>query len=95
MFGMVAATGIKILATVNYAKQRHSMMVVAISIGFGMIPIVAPKFFQSMPGVLGPIFNDGIILTSIAAVALNAYFNRTSTEQARADAITAAQAEHA
>src|ERR1700691_763237 len=85
MFGMVAATGIKILSTVDYAKQRHSVLVVAISIGFGLIPIVAPTFFHVFPDQLKPIFGDGIILTSIAAVALNAFFNRTSREQAEAD----------
>ena len=46
MFGMVAATGIKILATVDYANQRHSVLVVAIAIGFGLIPIVSPNFFH-------------------------------------------------
>src|SRR5208337_5507644 len=44
MFGMVAATGIKILATVEYVKHRNSIIVVAISIGFGLIPIVSPTF---------------------------------------------------
>jgi len=95
MFGMVAATGIKILATVDYARQPHNTIVVAISIGFGMIPIVAPRFFHGMPAALHPIFGDGIILASIAAVALNAYFNRTTTEQAERDAVLAARAEHA
>jgi uric acid transporter len=94
MFGMVAATGIRILAAVDYTKHRHNMLIVAISIGFGMIPIVAPRFFQAMPPALGPIFGDGIILTSIVAVALNAYFNRTSAAEAREDAMLAAQAEH-
>jgi uric acid transporter len=42
----VAATGIKILATVDYANQRHSVLVVAIAIGFGLIPIVSPNFFH-------------------------------------------------
>jgi NCS2 family nucleobase:cation symporter-2 len=92
MFGMVAATGIKILATVDYAKQRHSVLVVAISIGFGLIPIVAPTFFHVFPDQLKPIFGDGIILTSISAVALNAFFNRTSSEQAEAETFMAAQA---
>jgi uric acid transporter len=66
--------------------------VVAISIGFGLIPIVAPTFFHVFPDTLKPIFGDGIILTSIAAVALNAFFNRTSTEQAEAETFFAAQA---
>jgi len=76
MFGMVAATGIKILSTVDYVGQRNNVLVVAIAIGFGMIPIAAPNFFHIMPVELKPIFGDGIILTSIAAVFLNTCFNR-------------------
>lgn len=95
MFGMVAATGIKILSTVDYAGQRNNVLVVAISIGFGLIPIVAPTFFRIFPDALKPIFGDGIILTSISAVLLNAFFNRTSNAQAEADSFAAAQvAEH-
>ena len=92
MFGMVAATGIKILSTVNYAKNKNAVLVIAISIGFGLIPIVAPTFFRTLPDVLKPIFGDGIILTSISAVLLNAFFNRTSREEAEADSFAAAQA---
>jgi xanthine permease len=92
MFGMVAATGIKILSTVDFARQRNSVLVVAISIGFGLIPIVSPNFFRIFPDALKPIFGDGIILTSITAVLLNAFFNRTSLEQAEADTLLAAQA---
>ena len=92
MFGMVAATGIKILSTVDFAGQRNNVLVVAISIGFGLIPIVSPNFFRAFPDALKPIFGDGIILTSIAAVALNAFFNKTSRERAEADAFSAAQA---
>jgi len=92
MFGMVAATGIKILATVDYAAQRNNVLVVAIAIGFGVIPIVSPNFFHIMPAELRPIFGDGIILTSIAAVLLNLYFNRTSHAEASHGAMRAAQA---
>jgi uric acid transporter len=95
MFGMVAATGIKILSTVDYARQPRSVLVIAISIGFGVIPIVSPKFFAIMPPALSPIINDGIILASISAVLLNALFNRTSEAEARQGAVLAAQgAEH-
>jgi xanthine permease len=92
MFGMVAATGIKILATVDFARERNSVLVVAISIGFGLIPIVSPTFFHVFPPALKPIFGDGIILTSISAVSLNAFFNRTTNESAERDAFLAAQA---
>lgn len=91
MFGMVAATGIKILKTVDYVKAPHNTLVIAISIGFGLIPIVSPNFFHIMPAELKPIFGDGIILTSIAAVALNAYFNRTTEKEASEDSVLAAQ----
>jgi NCS2 family nucleobase:cation symporter-2 len=92
MFGMVAATGIKILSTVDYVKNRNSVLVIAISVGFGLIPIIAPNFFGIFPDVLKPIFGDGIILTAICAVLLNALFNRTSREEAEADTFLAAQA---
>ena len=59
------------------------MLVIAISIGFGLIPIVSPTFFRIFPDVLKPIFGDGIILTSISAVLLNAFFNRTSPGKPR------------
>jgi NCS2 family nucleobase:cation symporter-2 len=95
MFGMVAATGIKILATVDYVRHRNSVLVIAISIGFGLIPIISPNFFHIFPDVLKPIFGDGIILTSISSVVLNAFFNRTSRAEAEADTLLAAQtAEH-
>jgi xanthine permease len=92
MFGMVAATGIKILSTVDFGKERNSVLVVAISIGFGLIPIVSPNFFHIFPSELKPIFGDGIILTAISAVLLNAFFNHTTHQQAEADAFLAAQA---
>ncbi|MGD0722988.1 MAG: nucleobase:cation symporter-2 family protein [Roseiarcus sp.] len=91
MFGMVAATGIKILATVDYARQRNNVLIVAIAIGFGLIPIVSPTFFHVMPDALKPIFGDAIILTSISAVLLNAWFNRTTNEDAQREAMVAAR----
>ena len=75
MFGMVAATGIRILSGVDYQTSRNNLYVVAISIGFGMIPLVAPTFFAKLPKEFGPILNSGILLTAISAVLLNLYFN--------------------
>ena len=74
MFGMVAATGIKILARVDYGP-RHNLLIVAVSIALGMIPLVAPTFFDQLPKWLGPITHSGITLAAISAVALNAFFN--------------------
>lgn len=87
MFGMVAATGIRILSQVDYASNRNNLYIVAISLGFGMIPLVAPKFFQYMPKALGPLLHSGILLTAIVAVLLNLYFNGVKSQaEAEADA---------
>ena len=75
MFGMVAATGIRILASVDYEGRRGNVFVVAISIGFGMIPLVAPTLFHAAPEMLKTMLDSGILIASVTAVALNAFFN--------------------
>ncbi|HEX9858586.1 MAG TPA: nucleobase:cation symporter-2 family protein [Paracoccaceae bacterium] len=75
MFGMVAATGIRILAGVDFARNRNNLFIVAVSLGFGMIPLVAPNFKQWMPHEIHPLIESGILLATISAVALNAIFN--------------------
>jgi uracil-xanthine permease len=75
MFGMVAATGIRILGTVDFKNNKNNAFIVAVSIGTGMIPLIAPNFKQWMPHDLHPLIESGIMLASIAAVALNLFFN--------------------
>jgi xanthine/uracil permease len=96
MFGMVAATGARILTSVDFKTNRFNLFVVAISVGFGMIPLVAPNFFKNLPHALHPLLESGILLSAIVAVVLNAFFNGvTSMEKARASAsASAAEAEH-
>ncbi|MFA7415285.1 MAG: nucleobase:cation symporter-2 family protein [Rhizobium sp.] len=78
MFGMVAATGIRILSAVDFKAGRSNLFVVAVSIGFGMIPLVAPNFKQWMPHGIYPLIDSGILLASISAVLLNVFFNGAS-----------------
>ncbi|MEO8057583.1 MAG: nucleobase:cation symporter-2 family protein [Burkholderiales bacterium] len=89
MFGMVAATGIRILANVDFKGNRHNLYIVAIAIGAGMIPLVAPRWSQQMPHALHPLLESGILLTAVAAVLLNLYFN--GSKGGSADAIEAAK----
>ncbi|MCW5666809.1 MAG: purine permease [Piscinibacter sp.] len=93
MFGMVAATGIRILATVDFKGNRHNLYIVALSIGFGLIPLVAPRWMQQMAHGLHPLLESGILLTAIAAVALNLFFNGAKADTA--GAIEAAKAAEA
>ena len=82
MFGMVAATGIRILANVDFKSNRNNLYIVAIAIGAGMIPLVAPRWTQQMPHSLHPLLESGILLTAIAAVLLNLYFNGGKADEA-------------
>jgi NCS2 family nucleobase:cation symporter-2 len=75
MFGMVAATGIRILAGVDYQGNRNNLFIVAVSIGIGMIPLIAPKYLQWMPHAIHPLIESGILLASLSAVLLNLFFN--------------------
>ena len=84
MFGMVAATGIRILANVDFKSSRHNLYIVAIAIGAGMIPLVAPRWSQQMPHALQPLLESGILLTAITAVLLNLYFNGSKGGAAQA-----------
>ncbi len=96
MFGMVGATGARILGGVDFAGNRNNLFVVAVSVGFGMIPLVAPTFFKEMPHALHPLLESGILLCALSAVGLNLFFNGVgSTEAARAAAIRQAQAAEA
>jgi uric acid transporter len=93
MFGMVAATGARILTGVDFKTNRFNLFVVAISVGFGMIPLVAPNFFRYTPDVLHPLLESGILLAAIVSVALNLLFNGVAkTEAAYAEASAAAAA---
>ncbi len=81
MFGMVAATGIRILAQVDYARPgSRDALIIAASLGIGLIPIVQPQFFRAVPDAFGPIVKDPILLTAIAAIALNALLGETRAQ---------------
>ncbi len=76
MFGMVAATGIRILHSVDFhGAKRHNLYIVAISLGMGLVPEISPKFFSRMPHVLEPLLHSGILLAAVTAVILNLVYN--------------------
>ena len=97
MFGMVAATGARILTGVDFKTNRFNLFIVAISVGFGMIPLVAPNFFRYTPDALHPLLESGILLAALVSVLLNLFFNGVSSvEAAQHDAsASAAAVEHA
>jgi NCS2 family nucleobase:cation symporter-2 len=69
---------------VDFKNNRFNSLVVAISIGIGMIPLIAPNFKQWMPHNLHPLIESGILLASLSAVLLNLFFNGASEDDAAA-----------
>ncbi|PNH78797.1 nucleobase:cation symporter-2 family protein [Arthrobacter sp. AFG20] len=74
LFGTVAASGIRTLSKVEY-RNNMNLIIVAASIGFGMIPIAAPAFYDQFPSWFSTIFHSGISSAAIMAILLNLLFN--------------------
>jgi xanthine/uracil permease len=74
LFGTVAASGIRTLSKVNY-KNNVNLIIVAASLGFGMIPSAAPNFYHHFPNWFETIFHSGISSAAIMAIVLNLIFN--------------------
>lgn len=80
MFGMVTASGIKTLSKVRF-DGTHNIMVIAISIAVGLIPLAVPGFYQKFPGWTQVILNSGITAGSVTAIILNALLNGTEPRE--------------
>ena len=74
LFGTVAASGIKTLSRVNFDGNLN-MVIVAVSLGMGMIPVAAPDFWHAFPTAVGTVMHSGISAAAVVAVVLNFLFN--------------------
>ncbi|QXH57376.1 nucleobase:cation symporter-2 family protein [Pseudomonas maumuensis] len=89
LFGTVAASGIRTLSKVNY-KNNVNLIIVAASLGFGMIPIAAPNFYHNFPSWFETIFHSGISSAAIMAILLNLIFNHFTTGNSENQSVFAA-----
>ena len=74
LFGSVAASGIRTLSKVDYDGNLN-IVLVATALGFGIIPIAVPSFYDEFPEWFATIFHSGISAASLVAVLLNLFFN--------------------
>ncbi|WP_424216866.1 nucleobase:cation symporter-2 family protein (plasmid) [Streptomyces sp. BI20] len=74
LFGTVAASGVQTLAGAGLGRGDN-VLIVAISLGIGLIPMAAPTFYHAFPEGLRIVLDSGISTGCIAAVALNLAFN--------------------
>lgn len=74
LFGTVAVSGIRTLGKVSY-DGTGNMVIVAASLGAGMLPVVNPDIYSAFPTWFQTIFHSGISSAAVVAVALNLLFN--------------------
>ncbi|WP_030423167.1 nucleobase:cation symporter-2 family protein [Streptomyces sp. NRRL F-5065] len=74
LFGSVAASGIQTLVRAGLDKDNN-VLVVAVSLAVGIVPIAAPEFYHAFPENAKIILDSGISTGCLAAVLLNLVFN--------------------
>ena len=76
LFGTVAASGIRALSRVDY-DGTSNIIIVAVAIAMGVLPIASPTFYEHFPLWFQTIFDSGISAAALTAVLLNLLFNGT------------------
>ncbi|WHY75043.1 nucleobase:cation symporter-2 family protein [Fictibacillus enclensis] len=74
MFGMVVASGIKMLSEVDFGKQEN-LLIIACSVGIGLGVTVEPDLFAKLPQGIQILTDNGIVAGSLTAIVLNLVFN--------------------
>lgn len=74
LFSTVASSGIRTLSVVKY-ENNMNLIIVGVSIGMGLLPVVMPGFYDHFPNWFQTIFSSGISSSAITAVLLNLLFN--------------------
>ncbi|MDN9010796.1 nucleobase:cation symporter-2 family protein [Brevibacillus laterosporus] len=92
MFGMVVASGINILSSVDLSKNEN-LLIAACSIAVGLGSAVVPQMFDQLPGMAKMIMQNGIVTGSLTAIVLNICLARTdkavnSTSQTTSETVS-------
>jgi NCS2 family nucleobase:cation symporter-2 len=74
MFAMVTAVGIRTLNKASF-ENNHNLLIVAVSLSAGLIPAVAPSFYEKFPSDFQVIFGSSITSAVIVVFVLNLVFN--------------------
>lgn len=83
MFGIVVASGIKMLSQVDFSRNEN-LLVVACSVALGLGVTVVPNLFVKFPPLLKIFFENGIVTGALTAVILNIILNMGQKKAAHA-----------
>ncbi|WP_019433109.1 nucleobase:cation symporter-2 family protein [Streptomyces sp. AA0539] len=77
MFGSVAASGLRTLATVDFGggAGAHRLTVVAVSVAVGLLPVGVPGIYERFPHGAQTLLDSGISAGCVTAIALNLLFH--------------------
>lgn len=78
MFGMVVASGIKMLGKVDFSSNEN-LLVIACSVALGMGVTVVPNLFVQFPPLIRILFENGIVAGATTAIVLNIILNMGRT----------------
>jgi xanthine/uracil permease len=87
LFGSVAASGIQTLVKAGLDKDNN-VLIVAVSLAVGIIPISAPEFYHSFPETARIVLDSGISTGCVVAVLLNFVFNHLGDGRREAADVT-------
>lgn len=83
LFGMVAASGVRTLARVEF--NNSNVLVVAISVAIGLLPTVSPNIYGAFPTWFQTVFDSGISAGALTAIVLNLVFNSKAMRREHED----------
>lgn len=81
MFGLVAAQGIKTLATINLGDRELLIVSVAFALGIGVT--VRPDMLANLPSALQMVLSSGISTGTLVALLLNIILVNRKTKETR------------
>lgn len=84
MFGTVAASGIRILSRVDFAKNDH-VLTVALSLGVGLGISMNPAIVSGLPEQIRVLTDSPIVAGSLTALLLNGLFRLADRKQRTED----------
>jgi len=89
LFGSIAVSGIRTLSEAGLDDSSH-IILVAVSLGAGIIPLAAPAFYADFPAWAQTVLGSGISAGALTAVGLNLFFHHLGTRSSPRAAVLSA-----
>ena len=80
IFGMTVVAGIQELSRTQFEGTRNGLLV-AVSVGVGVLPIVSPTLFDHVPAVMRLLLGSSAVLCGFTAVMLGIFFGQNQSAE--------------